>query len=64
VPDEPGGARLAVETLLAIRSAPVGFINLAEGDVAGAGWPGTTRPCPRPASVSPTVPVPGRWPSR
>ena len=37
VPDEVGGAMLAVRTLLAIRSAPVGFINLPEGDVAGAG---------------------------
>jgi LacI family transcriptional regulator len=37
VPDEAGGARLAVQTLLAIRSGPVGFINLPEGDVAGAG---------------------------
>ena len=37
VPDEAGGARLAVQTLLAIRSAPVGFINLSPGDVAGVG---------------------------
>jgi LacI family transcriptional regulator len=37
VPDEAGGARLAVQKLLAIRSAPVGFINLEEGDVAAAG---------------------------
>ena len=37
VPDEAGGARLATQTLLAIRPAPVGFINLSEGDVAGAG---------------------------
>lgn len=37
VPDEEGGARLAVRTLLAIRSAPVGFVNLSEGDVAGVG---------------------------
>jgi len=37
VPDEAGGARLAVQTLLAIRSAPIGFINLEEGDVAAAG---------------------------
>ncbi len=37
VPDEDGGARLAAQTLLAIRRAPVGFINLAEGDVAGEG---------------------------
>jgi LacI family transcriptional regulator len=37
VPDEPGGARLAVQALLAIRSAPVGFINLEEGEVAAVG---------------------------
>jgi LacI family transcriptional regulator len=37
VPDEEGGARLAAQTLLAIRSAPVGFINLSEGDVAAVG---------------------------
>jgi LacI family transcriptional regulator, galactose operon repressor len=37
VPDEAGGARLAVQTLLATRSAPVGFINLEEGDTAAAG---------------------------
>jgi LacI family transcriptional regulator len=37
VPDETGGARLAVQKLLAVRPAPVGFINLPEGDVAGTG---------------------------
>jgi LacI family transcriptional regulator len=37
VPDEAGGARLAVEALLAIRSAPVGFINLEKWNVAAAG---------------------------
>ncbi len=37
VPDEDGGARLATQTLLAVRPAAVGFINLHEGDVAGIG---------------------------
>ncbi len=37
VPDEAGGARLAVQTLLAVRQAPVGFINLEEWDVAAQG---------------------------
>jgi LacI family transcriptional regulator len=37
VPDEAGGARLAVQTLLAIRQARVGFINLQEWDVAAQG---------------------------
>ena len=31
MPGEVGGAMLAVRTLLAIRLAPVGFINLSEG---------------------------------
>ena len=37
VPDEAGGARLAVETLVATRSGPIGFINIAKGDPAAVG---------------------------
>jgi LacI family transcriptional regulator len=37
VPDEFGGGLLAARTLLAIRRAPVGFINIAKGDIAAVG---------------------------
>ncbi len=37
VPDEFGGGLLAAQKLLAIRQAPVGFINIAKGDPAATG---------------------------
>lgn len=37
VPDESGGGLLATQTLLNIRRAPVGFINLSKGDPAARG---------------------------
>jgi LacI family transcriptional regulator len=37
VPDEFGGGLLATQKLLAIRRAPVGFINIAKGDPAALG---------------------------
>jgi LacI family transcriptional regulator len=37
LPDEFGGGLLATQTLLGIRRAPVGFINLSKGDPAGQG---------------------------
>ena len=37
VPDEFGGGLLAARTLLAIRRAPIGFINIARGDPAAEG---------------------------
>ena len=37
VPDEFGGGLLAAQTLLAIRRAPVGFINIGRGDPAAVG---------------------------
>ena len=37
IPDEFGGGRLAAQALLAIRRAPIGFINITRGDPAAAG---------------------------
>ena len=53
VPDEPGGAEAAGATLLAIVRAPVGFINLAEGDVAGTGPAGRVPRGPGPEAARP-----------